>query len=331
MTLKVLYIGGTGQISFDCVIASVAAGHDTHVFNRGNSNAGLPDAVTFHTGDVNDPAAYGALAAHGFDTVCQFRTFTPGEMQRDLEVFAGQVGQFLFISTASAYRKPMDHYLVTEAVPLENPFWEYSRLKAECEALLTAQTEMPYTIVRPSHTFRDRLVTGLSEHDLAADRILAGKPVVVPGDGNSLWTITPSADFAPPFVRLLGNERSLGQAFHLTGGAAFAWNQIYRALGRALGCVVSMVHVPTDTLIRYRPDWEGPLLGYKANSVLFDDAKVRGVVGDFGYETDLDRMLEKPVAAYRARRAAGAAVNAELDALLDRIAADQSAIGPDTT
>ncbi len=328
MALKVLYVGGTGQISYDCVIASVAAGHDTHVFNRGNSNAGLPDAVTFHVGDVNDAETYGALAAHGFDAVCQFRTFMPEEMERDIAVFSGHVGQFLFISTASAYRKPMDGYLVTEDVPLENPFWEYSRLKAACETLLTGQSAMPFTIVRPSHTFRDRLVTGLSEHDLAAVRILAGKPVVVPGDGNSLWTFTPSADFAPPFVRLLGNGRALGEAFHLTGGAAFTWNQIYAALGRALGTGVSMVHVPTDTLVRYRPDWRGPLLGDKANSVLFDNAKVRGVVGDFAYETDLDRMLERPVAAFRRRHAAGAPVDADLDALLDRIIADQNAVGP---
>jgi len=328
MALRVLYVGGTGQISFDCVHASVAAGHDTHVFNRGNSNAGLPDAVTFLAGDVNDPAAYGALADMAFDVVCQFRTFTPAEMQRDLEVFSGRVGQFLFISTASAYQKPMQHYLVREDVPLENPFWEYSRLKAACEALLTAQSAMPYTILRPSHTFRDRLVTALSEHDLAADRIMAGKPVVVPGDGNSLWTITPSADFAPPFVRLLGNDRALGEAFHLTGGAAFAWNRIYDALGRALGRAVAKVHVPTDTLVRYRPAWEGPLLGDKANSVLFDNAKIQRVVDDYDCETDLDRMLERPVAAYRARRAAGEAVDAELDALLDRIAADQAAVGP---
>jgi len=328
MALKVLYIGGTGQISFDCVIASVAAGHDTHVFNRGNSNAGLPDAVTFLTGDVNDLVAYGALADRGFDVVCQFRTFTPAEMRRDLEVFSGRVGQFTFISTASAYRKPMRHYLVREEVPLENLFWEYSRLKAECETLLTAQSALPYTILRPSHTFRDRLVTGLSEHDLAADRILAGKPVVVPGDGNSLWTITPSADFAPPFVRLLGNDRALGQALHLTGGAAFDWDQIYAALGRALGRDVSMVHVPTDTLLKYRPDWRGPLLGDKANSVLFDNTKIRGVVGDFDTETDLDRMLERPLTAYHARRAAGETVDTELDALLDRIAADQAAVGP---
>ncbi len=330
MALKVLYIGGTGQISFDCVHASVAAGHETHVFNRGNSNYGLSDAVTFLTGDVNDPAAYGALADRGFDVVCQFRTFTPAEMRRDIEVFSGRVSQFLFISTASAYRKPMQHYLIREDVPLENPFWEYSRLKAECEALLTAQSAMPYTILRPSHTFRDRLVTGLSEHDLAAERILAGKPVVVPGDGNSLWTITPSADFAPPFVRLLGNERALGQAFHLTGGAAFDWSQIYAALGRMLGYEVSMVHVPTDTLLKYWPDWKGPLLGDKANSVLFDNSKIRSVVGDFGYETDLDRMLERPVAAFRQRRAAGEAVDSELDAMLDRIAADQAGVGPAT-
>ena len=193
-----------------------------------------------------------------------------------------------------------------EDVPLENPFWEYSRLKADCETLLMAQSAMPYTILRPSHTFRDRLVTALSEHDLAAVRILAGKPVIVPGDGNSLWTITPSADFAPPFVRLLGQRPRAGRNLppdraarrssgtRSTPPSAGRW----RATWRWCMC-------PPTPWCAIGPTGKGRCKGDKANSVLFDNAKIRSIVGDFAAETDLDRMLERPVAAFRARQAAG--------------------------
>src|SRR5690606_24283569 len=162
----------------------------------------------------------------------------------------------VFISSASAYQKPVRHHVLTEAVPLENPYWLYSRKKAQCEELLRSQSKLPYTIVRPSHTARTSFPASFGDGDQIALRMLAGRPVVVPGDGTSLWTITRSEDFAPPFAKLLGNPKALGEAFHLTSDNAYMWNEIYLAMARAIGAAEPrLVHVPTDTLIRYHREW----------------------------------------------------------------------------
>ncbi len=325
--MKVLFVGGTGQISFDCVHAAVRAGHDVSVFNRGHHNAGLPAETSFITGDVTDEATYGQVAEMGFDVICQFRVFTPTELQRDLRLLTGGVKQYIFISSASAYQKPLPHYRITEAVPLDNPFSEYSRNKAACEALLCAQTALPYTIVRPSHTSRTKFTTAMGEGDLAASRMLRGKPIVVPGDGTSLWTITRAEDFAPPFVKLFGQAAALQEAFHLTSPHAYDWNQIYLAIGRALGVTPELVHVPSDTLIKYHAPWEAALLGDKSNSVLFDNSKIEGVVGPFHCDPSLDRFMEPLAADFKRRGGAALPFDAELDALHDRIARDQRALG----
>ena len=325
--MKVLFVGGTGQISFDCVHEAVRAGHDVWVFNRGNSNAGLPDAVSFITGDFTDDASYGQIATMGFDVICQFRVFTPEELQRDLRLLTGHVGQYIFISSASAYKKPSPHYIITEAVPLENSFSQYSRDKAACEALLTAQDALSYTIVRPSHTSRTKFTTAMGEGDLAASRMLRGRPIVVPGDGTSLWTITRGCDFAPPFVKLFGNQAAHNDAFHLTSPNAYDWNHIYQAMGRALGVEPDLVHVPSDTLIKYNPAWQAALHGDKANSVIFDNTKIRNVVGHFDCNVELDGFMRALADNFLARGGKEIPIDTELDALYDRIAADQSSIG----
>ena len=327
MALDVLLVGGTGQISLTAVREAVAAGHRVSVFNRGKSGAALPEGVASIVGDMGDAASYARLREARFDVVCQFMVFRPEQMEADIAMFAGHVGQYIFISTASAYQKPARRYLITEEVPLENPFWEYSRLKTACERLLKEQSRLPFTIVRPSHTVRTRLPAALGEGDLAAHRILRSAPVIVHGDGSSLWTLTRAADFSVPFVRLFGNAGAMLEDFHITADRAFTWNQILTALGDALGVHARIVHVPTDTLIRYNPGWEGPLLGDKAWPVLFDNSKVRRVAGDFSCADDLATILAEPVAAFVARRADGAPPTGELDPLFDRIAAEQSALG----
>ena len=327
MAHKVLYVGGTGEISLSCVRSSVTAGHDTFVFNRGQRAAELPPGVTVLSGDLNDLASYRALADHRFDSICQFMAFTPTDVSRDIKVFAGKIGQYVFISSASAYQKPPQTYRITEDVPLENPYWEYSRLKAEAEAVLTSQSALPYTIVRPSHTIRTRLATVLSERSLAALRILNGKAVITAGDGTSLWTLTRSEDFAPPFVRLLGNPQAKGRAFHLTSDRAFMWDHIYQALARGLSAEAEIVHVPTDTLISYLPDLQGPLLGDKIWPVLFNNTQIKQAVGDFSCESDLDKVLAGPIAAYRASGYAPSPEDLALDATMDRIIADQTTLG----
>lgn len=325
--MKVLFVGGTGQISFECVHESVRKGHDVWVFNRGNSNAGLPEEVSFITGDFDDDDSYGRIAGMGFDVICQFRVFTPEQMKRDVQLLAENVGQYIFISSASAYQRPTPHYVITEEMPLVNPFAVYSRDKADCELVLRDQDALAYTIVRPSHTSRTKFTTAMGEGDLAASRMLRGKPIVVPGDGTSLWTITRSVDFAPPFVRLFGRSEAMGEAFHLTSQNAFDWNHIYAAIGKSVGCEPDLVHVPSDTLVQYNPKWEGVLLGDKAYSVLFDNSKIKAVVGEFDCNPSLDDFMAVLGADFLDRGGVEVPVDGAVDELYDRIAADQRALG----
>jgi nucleoside-diphosphate-sugar epimerase len=322
--MRVLYIGGTGEISFDCIHESVRHDHEVTVFNRGHHNAGLPRGCRFITGDVEDDAAYGRLAKENFDVVCQFRLFTPTALRRDLVLFAGHCSQYVFISTASAYKKPVRDLPITEATPLENPFWDYSRAKAEMEKQLRAQDRLPYTIVRPSHTYRTRMPTPMSDN-IEVSRLLRGKPVVLHGDGESLWTVTHAEDFARPFARLLGERRALGEAFHITGDRAWSWNEIFEAIASALGVErYSLVHVATDTLVRYRPEWAGPLYGDKSPSVRFDNSKVQSVVGAFDCPIDPWRGMRMVAERYPP---SATEFDPALDALLDRVVAEQQALG----
>lgn len=325
--MKVLFIGGTGQISLDCVQESVREGHATYVFNRGNNSAGLPPEACHIRGDVKDPSAYGSLASQRFDVVCQFLVYTPDQIRRDLAAFTGNAGQYVFISSTSCYQKPLPCAVITEDVPLANPYAQYSRDKAACEAVLTGQADLPYTIVRPSHTSRDRLLTALSETDQAPLRMLAGKPVVVPGDGTSLWTITCARDFAPPFVKLFGNPRARNETFHLTSNNVYAWNQIYGALARALGVKAEIVHVPSETIVQYMPDRAGGLLGDKMWSKVFDNSKIKSVVGDFSCPTTLDPFMRILVQAFRDRGGDRQKPDPVMEAIFDRMIADQRALG----
>lgn len=323
MSARVLFIGGTGQISLPCVEAAVAAGDTVTVFNRGATAADLPDGVEAIAGDYSDDAAFAAVAARGFDVVCQFIAFTADQVQRDLATLRGHTGQYVFISSASAYRKPVDAFPITEAVPLENPHWEYSRRKAAAEAVIQAQDDVPWTIVRPSHTVRTQLPGALGERDRMADRMRLGLPMIVPGDGTSLWTLTRSEDFALPFVRLFGREQALGEAFHLTSDNVYTWDQITRAVADLLGVTVEIVHVPSETLVARNPDWKGPLLGDRSWSVMFDNSKIKRVAGDFACERDLREVLLAPVEHYRRRAGDAAPQKDDLDRLFDAIIADQ--------
>jgi nucleoside-diphosphate-sugar epimerase len=321
--MRVLYVGGTGEISFDCIHESVRLGHDVTVFNRGHHNAGLPAACARIAGDVEDDAAYRRLAALDFDAVCQFRLFTPAALERDLQFFSGHSGQYVFISSASAYRKPVRGLPITERTPLDNPYWDYSRAKAEMEALLRAQSALPYTIVRPSHTYRTRMPTPMPGN-IEVSRMLRGKPVVLHGDGETLWTVTHAEDFARPFARLLGARGALGEAFHITGDRAWSWNEIFEAIAAALAVPLKLVHVASDTLVRYHAEWAGPLLGDKSPSVTFDNRKVKAMVGDFDCPIDPWQGMKMVAERYPP---SASDFDPVLDALLDRIVAEQEALG----
>jgi nucleoside-diphosphate-sugar epimerase len=327
MSLSVLFIGGTGQISLPVVEQSVAAGHTVTILNRGQTQVPLPEGVETIVGAVGEAGGYAALADRRFDVVCQFRVYTPDQIEHDIATFTGKVGQYIFISSASAYQKPARHYLITEETPVENPFWRYSQNKADCEGLLRKQNGLPWTIVRPSHTVRTGLPIQIGDKTVVVQRILDGRPVVVAGDGTSLWTLTRSVDFARPFIRLFGNAAALGEDFHITSDRSFTWDQITTAIAEGLGKAVDIVHVPTDTLIRYNSAWEGPLLGDKSWSVIFDNTKVKQVAGRFTCSEDLDEILAEPIAHTKARPSDVPPEAADEDALMDRIVAEQSALG----
>jgi nucleoside-diphosphate-sugar epimerase len=208
-----------------------------------------------------------------------------------------------------------------------NPYWPYSQAKIACEALLKDQQGLPWTIVRPSHTVRSGLPTMMNEGDMVAHRMLAGRPVLVAGDGTTPWTLTRSADFAVPFVRLFGNPRALRDDFHITSDHAYTWDAIYKTIGAGLGVEPQLVHVPTDTLVRYHPAWEGPLVGDKTWAALFDNSKVKSVAGDFICAKPLAEVLADSIANLKKRLAATGKQTSDMDVLYDRIAREQSALG----
>jgi len=296
MTKTVLFIGGTGQISLPCVNEAVEAGYDVTVLNRGLASASLPPSVRQLTADFRNDKAYAeALAEQHWDTVCQFIAFTPEDVERDLRLLTGKTEQYIFISSASAYHKPVQTFPITEDVPLANPYWAYSRNKAKAEALLQSQTTVPYTILRPSHTLRNQFPTALGEGDTVLWRMLNGKPIIVPGDGQALWTLTRSEDFARPFVRLFGAKSAINTAFHLTSDHAFPWTMIYQAVGRALGASVDLVPIPSTVLAGYDEQWKEYLLGDKGYTVIFDNSKIKSVVGDFECAKTLDEIMSSPL------------------------------------
>jgi nucleoside-diphosphate-sugar epimerase len=325
MSLKVLFIGGTGQISYPCVERAVAQGHEVSVFNRGLRGDPLPAGVISIAGELGS-AAYADLAKARYDVVCQFIAFTPDQVARDVEVFAGHCGQYIFISSASVYEKPPRHYVITEETPAINPYWPYSQAKIACEERLRT-SKIAWTIVRPSHTVRTGLPVMIGDSDVMARRMLDGEPTIVAGDGHTPWTLTRSVDFAAPFVGLFGKEAALGEIFHITSDRAHIWDDIQKAIARLLGVEAKIVHVPTDTLIKYIPDWAGPLLGDKSWTAIFDNSKVKRVAGDFSCAESLDEILAEPIMHVKQRLAKSRPSKGELDAMVDRICAAQSGLG----
>jgi nucleoside-diphosphate-sugar epimerase len=322
---KVLVIGGTGEISLPCVAEAARLGLEVTVFNRGKRAAELPDHVTMIEGDLRDVASYRQLADQHFDVVCQFIAFDITDIERDVAIFGGRCAQYVFISTASAYQKPPKSYVLTESTPLGNPFWPYSQLKADMEAELLKQhrhRQLNVTIVRPSHTVRTKFPGGIVRGDDWAWRMRNGKPILVHGDGTALWTLTHAHDFARPFVKLLGNEDAFGESFHITRHLeGYTWNEIFHAMAASLSVEATVVHVPTDLLVRYNPEWAGPLYGDKSHSTLFDNSKVMQVAGPFSCEFDLQRIM-RGVSQHYLSREPSFDPDSNTHQVLDRIAAD---------
>ena len=326
MAMNILFIGGTGQISYPCVERAVAQGHKVSVYNRGLRESELPAGVQSIVGELKDLRTAG-LEKNNYDVVCQFIAFTPDQVQQDIDVFSGHCGQYIFISSASVYEKPASHYVITEQTPAINPYWPYSQNKIACEELLQGADNLPWTIVRPSHTMRTGLPVMTGEADIMARRMLDGEPTIVAGDGHTPWTLTRSVDFAVPFVGLFGKERALRDVFHITSDRAHIWDHIQSEIAAQLGVEAKIVHVPTDTLVKFNPDWVGPLLGDKSWTAIFDNSKVKSVAGDFSCAEDLKTILEEPIAHLKQRLTNKRPARGEFDALVDRICQAQAALG----
>lgn len=292
--MKILFIGGTGIISSACSSLALARGHKLFLLNRSVSRKiPVPEGATLLPGDVyTEEARFAALLAdHHFDAVVDFIAFAVPDVERDRRLFRGRTDQFVFISSASAYQKPVKNYLITEETPLENPYWEYSRNKIACEIrLMQAYREegFPVTIIRPSHTYGPTQIPfGVSSwmHPWTViDRMKRGQKVIVPGDGTSLWVLTWNADFAKGLVGLLGNERAIGEAFQITSDEVLSWDQIHLEAYRALGLKPNLIHIPSDLIAMYNPHSLGSLVGDKANSVVFDNSKIKRFVPDYTCE-----------------------------------------------
>jgi nucleoside-diphosphate-sugar epimerase len=284
--MKVLFIGGTGFISTAVSRQAVAKGLELYLLNRGLRSA-APHGAHSLTADIRQPEEVGAaLRGLRFDVVVDWVAYTPDDIERDLSLFGGRVGQYVFISSAAVYRKPPTNYLVTEETPLHNPFWDYARDKIACEERLRrahVEEGFPATIVRPSHTYETNFpaaVGGGGSYTLA-DRLKRGLPVIVHGDGTSLWVVTHAEDFGRGFLGLLGNREAIGQAFHITSDEVLTWGQIYETIAEALGVEANVVHIPSDFIARVAPGRAGSLLGDKQWSAVFDNGKIKRFVPGF--------------------------------------------------
>ena len=328
--MKILLIGGTGTISGAITARLAAAGHEVWLVNRNRRAHLLPPGVKVLTADVADESAIAALTAGAeYDCVADFIAFVPEHLQRDYRLFRGRARQFVFISSASAYAKPVESFPITEATPLGNPFWEYSRNKQRCEEYLRSlppDGSFPVTIVRPSHTYCDRSapvgVHGAKGSWQVLQRMLDGRPVVIHGDGTSLWTMTHSDDFAAGFCGLVGNPAALGETVNLTGDEARAWQYIYEAIAAALGVPLKPVYVASAALAAAGPQYDlrGSLLGDKANCTFFDNAKLKRLVPGFAAKVTMREGLSR-AARYMAAHPECQTPDPEFDAWCDRVIA----------
>ncbi|WP_036380681.1 NAD-dependent epimerase/dehydratase family protein [Muricauda sp. MAR_2010_75] len=298
--MKVLFIGGTGNISTPCSRLAIEKGIDLYHLNRGLTGVEIPKVKTI-IGDINKPETLSELSRHTWDAVVNWIVFTPEEMQRDIELFKGKTKQYIFISSASCYQTPLSYPIITESTPIRNNVWEYSNNKIKCEELLMKayrEQDFPFTIVRPSFTYDTIIpiaIGGVKEYT-TADRILKGQEIIIHGDGTSVWVTTHADDFAVGLVGLLGLTQAIGHTFHITSDEVLTWNSIYKILADSLGCELNAVHITSDFICSLEPGFTGDLLGDKTESVIFDNTKIKTFVPEFKatipFATGIKRTLE---------------------------------------
>jgi len=324
--MKVLFVGGTGIISTACTRLAVTKGMQVTLLNRSRSGS-IPGCSQL-VADINDePAVLAAIGDLKWDVVVDFLTFTPEQLQSRLRVFGGRCGQYVYISSASAYQKPPSHYLITESTPLANPYWDYSRNKIACEDLLVKANReqgLAMTIVRPSFTYGDTVfplaMNSWARSYTVVDRLRRGLPVIIPGDGLTLWTVTHNTDFAVGLVGLFGHQGALGQAVHITSDEVLTWRQIFEATAAAAGVEKpNLVCIPAETLVSLSTGYSGPLYGDKVNSMVFDNSKIKRLVPEYRAVVPYARGIVGTVAWYDAdpgRRLVDEQANQEYDRLV---------------
>lgn len=326
--MKILFVGGTGIISSACSRLAISQGHELDLLVRGESSRlrPPPPEANIIRADIRDREATArALSGKKYDAVVDFVAFTPEHIENDLAIFRGNTAQLVFISSASAYHKPVRHLPITESTPLHNPFWQYSRDKIACEQrLFQAYQEegMPITIVRPSHTY-DKTLLPFDPHGAGGtvlSRIDRGLPVIVHGDGTSLWTLTHHTDFAVGLLGLLGHPAAIGEAFHITSDEAIPWNEVIQSVARAAGKEAKIVHVASDTLAKRHTRWGEGLLGDKSHSVMFDNSKIKRLVPSFKAVVPFSQGAREIVGFYR-ENPERCIVDAEIDALMNELVA----------
>lgn len=310
--MKALLIGGTGRISMAITRKLAADGWEVFLLNRGSRTAELPEGVKVIVADINDEeTVLKNIGGMCFDCVCEFIGFVPEQVERDYRLFKDRTRQYIYISSASAYHKPVRDYVITEGTALANPYWQYSRDKIACEEFLMKKYReegFPVTIVRPSHTYDERSIP-LGVHGTKGSwqvikRMMEGKPVIIQGDGTSLWTLTFNTDFAVAYTGLMGNRHAIGEAFQITSDETLTWNQIYETIADALGVELHACHISSDFLAAAGKqfDFLGSLTGDKANTVVFDNSKLKAAVPEFvtkvpfhkGVRIALDYILNHP-------------------------------------
>ena len=321
---SVLFIGGTGVISSACSALAVERGMEVFLLNRGTTaSRSAPEGSVQLTGDANDlESIRAAVGDREFDVVADFLAFTPSDVQSRLTALSGRMGQYVFISSASAYQTPPARLPVMESTPLRNPYWQYSRDKIACEELLTQAYRaegLPATIVRPSHTY-DKTLLPFDGGWTVIDRMRRGAEVVVHGDGTSLWTLTHHTDFAWAFVGLFGHPAAIGDTFHITSDEWLSWNQIFELAAAAAGVEPRLVHVPSEAIAAVDPEWGAGLLGDKAHSMIFDNTKVRRLVPDFVARVPFHEGVDEILDWYDGdpdRQRVDEALDATMDRLVD--------------
>lgn len=326
--MRLLFIGGTGLISSACSDLAVAQGHELFILNRSVSRKyPLPEGATLLQADIHaDEARLASLLANQhFDSVVDFIAYTVEDVERDLRLFRGQTDQLVFISSASAYQKPVRNYLITEETPLENPYWDYSQNKIACESrLMQAYREdgFPVTIIRPSLTYGPTQIpfsVGSWQHPWTIiDRIKRGKKVIVPGDGTSLWVLTWNEDFAGGLIGLLGHPGTYGEAFQITSDEVLTWEQIYLEAYRALDIKPKIIHIPSDLIAHFWPHAYGSLIGDKSNSVVFDNSKIKRFVPSFTCDVNWSKGLRRALAWFESHPEYQT-IDQELDSLFDNL------------